>query len=181
MVWATVSSRSCFCWLYRASPSLAAKNIINLILVLTILIYLILGVRIQYYFILLFKWLLFWPLRVQISSWYSKSFAELWKRRNDCGLWCLETGVLNWKWRDFNSSLSPGRTGFVTLSQSLSLYEPQRLKTLWLSGYGQVLEPTTSAYSQASPLTVLPWASQLTSLCHRVLLWKTGTKTETTL
>ena len=36
MVWATVSSWSCFCWLYRASPSLAAKNIINLILVLTI-------------------------------------------------------------------------------------------------------------------------------------------------
>ena len=31
MVWATVSSWSCFCWLYRASPSLAAKNIINLI------------------------------------------------------------------------------------------------------------------------------------------------------
>ena len=26
----------CFCWLYRASPSLAAKNIINLIFVLTI-------------------------------------------------------------------------------------------------------------------------------------------------
>ena len=36
MIWATVSSRSCFCWLYRASPSLAAKNIINLILVSTI-------------------------------------------------------------------------------------------------------------------------------------------------
>ena len=36
MIWATVSSQSCFCWLYRASPSLAAKNIINLILVLTI-------------------------------------------------------------------------------------------------------------------------------------------------
>ena len=36
MIWATVSSRSCFCWLYRASPSLAAKNIINLISVLTI-------------------------------------------------------------------------------------------------------------------------------------------------
>ena len=36
MIWATVSSGSCFCWLYRASPSLAAKNIINLILVLTI-------------------------------------------------------------------------------------------------------------------------------------------------
>ena len=36
MVWATVSSWYCFCWLYRASPSLAAKNIINLILVLTI-------------------------------------------------------------------------------------------------------------------------------------------------
>ena len=32
----TVSSRSCLCWLYRASPSLAAKNIINLISVLTI-------------------------------------------------------------------------------------------------------------------------------------------------
>jgi len=36
MNWATVSSWSYFCWLYRASPSLAAKNIINLILVLTI-------------------------------------------------------------------------------------------------------------------------------------------------
>ena len=36
MIWATVSSQSCFCWVYRASPSLAAKNIINLILVLTI-------------------------------------------------------------------------------------------------------------------------------------------------
>ena len=36
MIWATVSSQSCFCWLCRASPSLAAKNIINLISVLTI-------------------------------------------------------------------------------------------------------------------------------------------------
>ena len=36
MIWATVSSWFCFCWLYRASPSLAAKNIINLISVLTI-------------------------------------------------------------------------------------------------------------------------------------------------
>ena len=36
MVWATVSFQSCFSWLYRASPSLGAKNIINLILVLTI-------------------------------------------------------------------------------------------------------------------------------------------------
>ena len=36
MIWATVSSQSCFCWLYRASPSLAAKNRKNLILVLTI-------------------------------------------------------------------------------------------------------------------------------------------------
>ena len=36
MIWATVGSWSCFCWLYRASPSLAAKNIINLILVLAI-------------------------------------------------------------------------------------------------------------------------------------------------
>ena len=36
MIWATVSSCSCFCWLYRASPSLAVKNIINLISVLTI-------------------------------------------------------------------------------------------------------------------------------------------------
>ena len=36
MIWATVSSQSCFCWLYRASPFLAAKNIINLISVLTI-------------------------------------------------------------------------------------------------------------------------------------------------
>ena len=36
MIWATVISRSCFCWLYRASQSLAAKNIISLISVLTI-------------------------------------------------------------------------------------------------------------------------------------------------
>ena len=36
MIWPTVSSRSCFCWLYRASPSLAAKNIISLISVLPI-------------------------------------------------------------------------------------------------------------------------------------------------
>ena len=36
MIWATVSSWSCFCWLYRASPSLAAKNIINLISMLAI-------------------------------------------------------------------------------------------------------------------------------------------------
>ena len=35
MIW-TVSSQSCFCWLYKVSPSSAAKNIINLILVLTI-------------------------------------------------------------------------------------------------------------------------------------------------
>ena len=35
MIWATVSSWSCFCCLYRASPCLAAKNIINLISVLT--------------------------------------------------------------------------------------------------------------------------------------------------
>ena len=36
MIRATVSSQSCFCWLYRASLSLAAKNIINLLLVSTI-------------------------------------------------------------------------------------------------------------------------------------------------
>ena len=36
MIWATVSSQSCFGWLYRASQSLDAKNIINLISVLTI-------------------------------------------------------------------------------------------------------------------------------------------------
>ena len=36
MIWATVSSQSCFCWLYKASSLLAAKNIINLILILTI-------------------------------------------------------------------------------------------------------------------------------------------------
>ena len=36
MIWVTVSSWSCFCWLYRTSPSLAAKNIINLISVLAI-------------------------------------------------------------------------------------------------------------------------------------------------
>ena len=31
MIWATVSSWSFFCWLYRSSPFLAAKNIIKLI------------------------------------------------------------------------------------------------------------------------------------------------------
>ena len=36
MIWATVSSQSYFCWLYRACPSLVAKNIISLILVLAI-------------------------------------------------------------------------------------------------------------------------------------------------
>ena len=36
MIWPTVSSWSCFCWLYRASPSLASKNIINLISASTI-------------------------------------------------------------------------------------------------------------------------------------------------
>ena len=36
MIWAIVSSWSCFCWLCRASPSLAAKNIISLTSVLTI-------------------------------------------------------------------------------------------------------------------------------------------------
>ena len=36
MVWITVSSRSCFCWLHRASSSLAPKNIISLISMLTI-------------------------------------------------------------------------------------------------------------------------------------------------
>ena len=36
MIWATVSSWSCFCWLYRAASYLAAKNIISLISVLTI-------------------------------------------------------------------------------------------------------------------------------------------------
>ena len=35
MIWATLSSQSCFCWLY-STPSLAAKNRISLISVLTI-------------------------------------------------------------------------------------------------------------------------------------------------
>ena len=34
--WATVSSPSCFSWLYVASPSLATNNVINVISVLTI-------------------------------------------------------------------------------------------------------------------------------------------------
>ena len=36
MIWAPVSYWSCFCWLYGASLSSAAKNIINLISILTI-------------------------------------------------------------------------------------------------------------------------------------------------
>ena len=35
MIWATVRFRSCLCWLYNVSPSFPAKNIINLISVLT--------------------------------------------------------------------------------------------------------------------------------------------------
>ena len=35
-IWAKVSSCSCLCWLYRVSPFLAAKNIMNLLSVLTI-------------------------------------------------------------------------------------------------------------------------------------------------
>ena len=35
MIWATISSRSCFCWLYRAFPSLVTKNIVNLLLIFT--------------------------------------------------------------------------------------------------------------------------------------------------
>ena len=34
--WEPQSAWSCFCWMYRASPSLAAKNIISLISILTI-------------------------------------------------------------------------------------------------------------------------------------------------
>ena len=36
MIWATINSWSCFHWLYRASSSLPAKNIMSLILVLII-------------------------------------------------------------------------------------------------------------------------------------------------
>ena len=36
VIWATVISQSCFCWLNSTSPSLSAKNIINLISVLAI-------------------------------------------------------------------------------------------------------------------------------------------------
>ena len=36
LIWAIVNSKSCFCWLYRASPPLPVKNIINPISVLTI-------------------------------------------------------------------------------------------------------------------------------------------------
>ena len=35
MIWARVRSWSCFCWLYRASPFLVAKNVINVASVLT--------------------------------------------------------------------------------------------------------------------------------------------------
>ena len=34
MIWTTVCSQSCFCWLFRAFPSLAAKNVSNLVWVL---------------------------------------------------------------------------------------------------------------------------------------------------
>ena len=36
MIWATISSRSSVCWLYRVSPPSAIKNIISFILILTI-------------------------------------------------------------------------------------------------------------------------------------------------
>ena len=60
MTWTTVSSRSYFCWLYRASPSLAAKNIISLISALTIWWY----PDGQYWVIswVVGKWCLLWPV-----------------------------------------------------------------------------------------------------------------------
>ena len=36
MIWATVSYRSCFCWLYAVAPSSATKNVLSLISVLII-------------------------------------------------------------------------------------------------------------------------------------------------
>ena len=35
MIWTIVSTQSCFCWLYRPSPSSVARNIISLVLILT--------------------------------------------------------------------------------------------------------------------------------------------------
>ena len=58
MIWATVSSRSCFCWLYRASPYLAAKNIINLISVLTTWWF----PRVESSLVLLGRGCLLWPV-----------------------------------------------------------------------------------------------------------------------
>ena len=75
--WATISPRSCFCWLYRTSPSLAAKKIINLIFILTIL----------------------WYPCVRITSWVVGKVCLLWqacsldktqKRIYCCKLQCLQ-------------------------------------------------------------------------------------------
>jgi len=84
MIWATVNTRLCFCWLYRNSPSSSEKNIINLILVLTIswclcveLSLLLLKEGVCYdQCVLLAKFCQFsvlsppvWPLLIYIDSW----------------------------------------------------------------------------------------------------------------
>ena len=58
MIWAIVSSQFFFCWLYRASPSLAAKNIIKLISVLTFDFCTFLWCRVSRMLLLFRSWIL---------------------------------------------------------------------------------------------------------------------------
>ena len=71
MIWATVRSWSYFCWLYRASPSLTAKNIINLIWVLTIWW----CPCVEFSLVLLEEGVCYWFLLVHCSSVCSVSYG----------------------------------------------------------------------------------------------------------
>ena len=104
MIWATVSSRSCFFWLYRASPSLGARNIINLISVLTIwwstessLVLLEEGVCYDQW-ILLAE--LYWPLPCFIP--YSKVKCACYSRCFLTSYFCIPVPYHE-KWREVKS------------------------------------------------------------------------------
>ena len=102
MIWATVSSWSCFCWLYRVSPSSAAKNIISLILVLTIWwgpcveTSLVLLEEVLFYDQCAHLYLYVWrkngdgshlQARVLIAVWGSKQMAWQRRVRRTIGMW----------------------------------------------------------------------------------------------
>ena len=97
MIWATVSSPSWFCWLYRTFPSLAAKQIINLISVLTIWwcpciqsSLVLLCCFILLYFIVLAMPCSLWDLSFPTSNWTQAHNSESTKS------WPLDHQRISW-------------------------------------------------------------------------------------